>query len=67
MTTTSPSAPLDTDAIEHGVHQVVGDLGAGLAAVLIHSGDRLGLYRAMGDSRPVTSIELAERTGLAER
>ncbi|MGZ7014292.1 MAG: class I SAM-dependent methyltransferase [Acidimicrobiales bacterium] len=49
------------------MHQVVGDLGAGLSAVLIHIGDRLGLYRAMGDGAPVTSAELADRTGTAER
>ncbi len=67
MTTTSPAAALDPAEIEHFMHQVVGDLGAGLSAVLIHIGDRLGLYRAMGDSAPVTSAELAERTGLAER
>ncbi len=53
--------------VEHFMHQVVGDLGAGLSAVLIHIGDRLGLYRAMGDSSPLTSTELAARTGLAER
>jgi SAM-dependent methyltransferase len=64
--TTTPPA-LDMAKVEHFMHQVVGDLGASLSAVLIHVGDRLGLYRAMGDARPVTSDELAQRTGLAER
>ena len=36
-------------------------------AVLIHIGDRLGLYRALGDGVPVTSAELAAKTRLAER
>jgi SAM-dependent methyltransferase len=70
MTTTASninSSPIDFGRVEQFMHQVVGDLGAGLSAVLIHIGDRLGLYRAMGDSAPVTSAELATRTGLAER
>ena len=75
--TTSPPAPpaapdtaaavIDPDRAEQFLHQVIGDLGAALSAVLIHLGDRLGLYRAMGDSQPVTAAELAQRTGLAER
>jgi SAM-dependent methyltransferase len=65
-TETQPVA-LDMEKVEHFMHQVVGDLGAALSAVLIHVGDRLGLYRAMGDAQPVTSPQLAERTGLAER
>lgn len=42
-------------------------MGAGMHAVLVLVGDRLGLYKAMGDSKPVTSAELAKRTGTAER
>lgn len=70
MTTTESTAtesPIDFARVEQFMHQVVGDLGAALSAVLIHIGDRLGLYRAMGDGTPVTSAELATRTGLAER
>ena len=69
MTKTEPTTPpvLDMSKVEDFMHQVVGDLGAALSSVLIHVGDRLGLYRAMGDAQPVTSDELAKRTGLAER
>lgn len=45
-------------------------VAAGLAALdlqTIRLGDRLGLYRAMASGTPVTSTELAERTGTAER
>ena len=63
----STEIALDTTKVEAFQHQVVGDLAAGLSAVLIHVGDRLGLYSAMADGRPVTSAALAERTGLAER
>jgi hypothetical protein len=47
--------------------QFVGDLGAALTAPLVLIGDKLGLYKAMADGRPVTSEELAERTGCRER
>jgi 2-polyprenyl-3-methyl-5-hydroxy-6-metoxy-1,4-benzoquinol methylase len=58
---------LDMEKVEHFLHSVVGDLGAAMSAILIHIGDRLGLYRALGDSRPVTPADLAQRCGLAER
>ncbi|HYD09860.1 MAG TPA: class I SAM-dependent methyltransferase, partial [Acidimicrobiales bacterium] len=35
--------------------------------LLIHLGDRLGLYRAMDGAGPLTSAELASSTGLHER
>ncbi len=64
MTTT---ASIDETKVEHFAHQVIGDIGAAMSAVLIHIGDRLGLYRALGDALPVTSADLAAKTGLAER
>jgi SAM-dependent methyltransferase len=60
-------ATIDTAKVDQFLGQIIGDLGAALSAVLIHLGDRLGLYRAMADSHPVTAQALAERTGLAER
>jgi SAM-dependent methyltransferase len=41
-------------------------LGA-LELYTVYLGERLGLYRALADSLPKTSSELAERTGTAER
>src|SRR6188472_3696231 len=38
-----------------------------LVALMIHLGDRLGLYRAMVGTGPVTAADLAGRTGLHER
>jgi SAM-dependent methyltransferase len=43
------------------------DLGAAVSASLVVIGDRLGLYRAMADGEPVSSEELAERTGTDPR
>jgi 2-polyprenyl-3-methyl-5-hydroxy-6-metoxy-1,4-benzoquinol methylase len=38
-----------------------------MVSLLIHLGDRLGLYRAMDGAGPLTSDELAAATGLHER
>lgn len=58
---------LDMDKLHAFMGRAVGDMGAGLHAVLVLLGDRLGLYKAMADSQPVTSAELAARTGTTER
>ncbi len=47
--------------------KVVNDLGATWSTVLVIIGDKLGLYKAMADSKPITSEELAKRTGTTER
>jgi SAM-dependent methyltransferase len=46
---------------------MVNDLGAALQGALSYIGDRLGIFKAMAGAGPVTSSELAERTGLDER
>jgi SAM-dependent methyltransferase len=56
-----------THAIDEGklnefMGRFVGDLGAALSAALVVIGDRLGLYRAMGDGQPVSAEDLASRT-----
>lgn len=64
--TTRPA--IDPDKLEAKVFQTFSYLGGAVIASMIHLGDRLGLYRALaaaGD--PVTSEELAARTGLHER
>ena len=59
--------PIDEDKLNAFMGQFVGDLGAAMTAPLVLLGDRLGLYKAMADSEPVTPAELAERTGCRER
>ncbi|HEX7030791.1 MAG TPA: class I SAM-dependent methyltransferase [Gammaproteobacteria bacterium] len=49
------------------VQQVFGDLSATAGGMMVALGDKLGLYRAMRGAGPVTSVELADRTGCAER
>lgn len=41
--------------------KIVNDLGATWSTVLVIIGDKLGLYKAMADFKPVTAAELASR------
>jgi SAM-dependent methyltransferase len=58
---------IDLNRVEAFAGQMLGDLGATVSGALVHLGDRLGLYRAMAAAGPLTSQELADRTGTAER
>jgi SAM-dependent methyltransferase len=58
---------VDEQRLNDFVGRFAQDLGAVLHAATVLVGDRLGLYAAMGDSRPVTPAQLAERTGCDER
>jgi len=58
---------INPDAMNALIGRAVQDMGAALQAPLILIGDKLGLYRAMGDGVPVTSAELAKKTGTSER
>jgi SAM-dependent methyltransferase len=67
MSTVAQERPIDSERLNALLGQAVQDMGAALHATLIVIGDRLGLYRALADGQPVTSAELAERTGTTER
>jgi 2-polyprenyl-3-methyl-5-hydroxy-6-metoxy-1,4-benzoquinol methylase len=67
MGTVSTAPAIDMTKLEAFMGRAVGDMGAAMHAVLILLGDRLGLYKAMGDSMPLTPKELAARTGTTER
>ena len=68
MTTQDPHAPaVDQEKLDAFMAAFVGDIGAAATIPLVLIGDKLGLYRAMDDSQPVTSAELAQRTGTRER
>jgi SAM-dependent methyltransferase len=68
MATAIPTTrPLDPDKLNALLHHAVVDMGAAMQSTLILIGDKLGLYRAMGDCAPVTAAELARRTGTDER
>jgi 2-polyprenyl-3-methyl-5-hydroxy-6-metoxy-1,4-benzoquinol methylase len=64
----NPSAEkIDQAKLEAFLGKVVGDLGAAMSASLAAIGDKLGLYRAMAQSGPVTSETLAVKTQTSER
>lgn len=67
MSAPYPAPAIDEAKLNEFMGKAVGDMGAAMHAVLILLGDRLGLFKAMADSKPVTSDELAERTGTDER
>lgn len=62
--TPSPPSP---DDVRLFAFQVWSYKQGEMVSLLIHLGDRLGLYRAMRDAGPLTSAELAERASLHER
>jgi 2-polyprenyl-3-methyl-5-hydroxy-6-metoxy-1,4-benzoquinol methylase len=47
--------------------QAVTDMSASVSVALMAIGDKLGLYKAMAGSGPLSSAEVAERTGTHER
>jgi 2-polyprenyl-3-methyl-5-hydroxy-6-metoxy-1,4-benzoquinol methylase len=58
---------LDPRKVEELTDKAIGYLsGAGVSA-LVYIGDRLGLYRSLGESGPSTAAELAARANLHER
>jgi SAM-dependent methyltransferase len=47
--------------------KMIGDMGAAIGTALVLIGDRLGLYKTLAALGPLTSHQLAEQTGTAER
>ncbi len=58
---------IDEQRLEAFVGRVVSDAAAAESAAVSYLGDRLGLYCGMAGAGPLTSAQLAHRTGLAER
>ena len=49
------------------VGRLLGELSAGYGGVMVSIGDKLGLYKAMAGSGPLSSHEIARRSGCSER
>ena len=64
---TQPAREDMQERIEQFAGQVVTDLAAAMAGVMTNLGHKLGLYRAMAESGPINSHELARRTATNER
>jgi 2-polyprenyl-3-methyl-5-hydroxy-6-metoxy-1,4-benzoquinol methylase len=61
------SAPPDRDAADRFALKVWQYKQGEVVSLMVHLGDRLGLYRALDGAGWLTSAELAARAGLAER
>ncbi|WP_321965259.1 class I SAM-dependent methyltransferase [Paraburkholderia sp. J7] len=57
----------DEQKLENFMGRMIGEFGAIASAPLIALGDRLGLYKAMAQQGWMSSTQVAERAGLAER
>jgi SAM-dependent methyltransferase len=58
---------IDEAKLEAFMGQAVTDMGAIISAPLMVIGEKLGLYKAMARAGPLSSQEVAERSGAAER
>jgi SAM-dependent methyltransferase len=58
---------MDQQKIEALAFRMVGDMAASFSMALGHIGDRLGLFRTLAGAGPITSEQLASKTGLNER
>jgi SAM-dependent methyltransferase len=58
---------IDQAKLEAVMGRAVTDMGAVISAPLFILGEKLGLYKAMAGAGPLTSEEVAERSGTAER
>jgi SAM-dependent methyltransferase len=63
----TPTAAPEQARLDAFMGKMLGDMGAAMTGSLVLVGDRLGLYRAMADGRPVGPQELARRTGTNAR
>lgn len=58
---------MDHQKIEAMAFRVVSDMAASFSMALGHIGDRLGLFKTLAGAGPVTSEQVASKTGLNER
>jgi 2-polyprenyl-3-methyl-5-hydroxy-6-metoxy-1,4-benzoquinol methylase len=59
--------PVDMAKMQEFLGRALGDIGAAVHAPMVVIGDRLGLYKALAKSGPMTAAELAKATGTHER
>ena len=58
---------VDEARLEQVIGQAVTDMGAAMNGALIAIGGQLGIWKAMAGAGPMTTAEIAERSGVAER
>jgi hypothetical protein len=63
---TDTATPFDQAKFEQALGRFLGDVGSAFTAVSVLTGDKLGFYKQVAGG-PLTSEELAQRTGTHER
>jgi SAM-dependent methyltransferase len=58
---------IDQERLHDFLVRAVGDVGAMASAPLVLIGEQLGLFDALAAAGPLTSVDLAQRTGTVER
>ena len=58
---------LNWDKVKKFSAQVSNDIGAAMLGAMSYIGDRLGIFKSLAEGAPLSSVELAEKTGLDER
>src|SRR5215467_355620 len=58
---------LNWDKVKKFSAHVSNDIGAAMLGAMSYIGDRLGIFKTLADGASITSVELAEKTGLNER
>lgn len=58
---------MDEAKLDQLVGQLLADLGGAFSVPLVRIGDTLGLYKTIAEEGPLSSHDLAHKTGLAER
>ncbi len=61
------TAKMERETLDEVVGRLLGELSAGYGGVMVSIGDRLGLYKEMAGAGPLSSHEVARRTGCNER
>jgi len=59
--------PLDEKKLMDFMQKAVLDLGATISSSMVVIGEKLGLYKAMAGTGPITAIDLAKKTGIREQ
>ena len=67
MTIETATQAVNEEKLNAFLGKVIEDFGAALSSGLVYIGQKLGLYKAMAGAGPLTSEELARRTGTVER
>lgn len=67
MATSTAQPQINTEQMMNFAFKVVGDLAAAMSGPLLYIGDRLGLFKALAGTGPVTVEQLAADQGLKER